>query len=166
MLTLFKAHTGYLHLLSACLRWSSSSLTSWLLEQTVLVLFLRVLITLNIADRWWWLSHCKYKSVCGHSVHRCKERIIRLWHHYCIKEGDGPISFGIFCCKLDIWVHLVDVLQELFFLCRLYDYKSVIYISLPYSWRMFTCVDDLHLKVLHVEFCHNWADRRPHVCSL
>ena len=64
MLTLFKSHAGYLHLLNALLRWSSSSLNTWWLEQTVLVLCLRVLITLNFADRWWWLYQCKDKSVC------------------------------------------------------------------------------------------------------
>ena len=165
MLALFKAHTGYLHLLSACLRWSSSSLGSWLLEQTVFALCLKVLITLNLADRWWWLSHCKCKFVCvGLFVHRCKERIIRLWHHYCIQEGDGPICFTIFCCKFDVWVHL-DVLQKYFFLCRIYDHKSVIYISHPYSWRMFRYVDGLYLKVLHTEVGHNGADWRPHGCS-
>ena len=39
MLTLFKAHAGYLHLLKALLRWSSSSCKRWWLEQTVLALF-------------------------------------------------------------------------------------------------------------------------------
>ena len=64
ILALFKAHTGYVHLSSACLRWPSSSLSYWLLEQIDFGLCLRVLMTLNLAARWWWLSHCKYKSVC------------------------------------------------------------------------------------------------------
>ena len=64
MLTLFKAHAGCLHLLNALLRWSSSSFIRWWLQQTVLALCLRVLITLNFADKWWWLSQYKYQSVC------------------------------------------------------------------------------------------------------
>ena len=64
ILALFKGHTGYLHLFNACVRWSSSSLSNWLLEQAVFVLCLRVLMTLNFAARWEWLYHCNYKSVC------------------------------------------------------------------------------------------------------
>ena len=63
ILALFKAHTGYVQLLRALLRWSSSSFSRWWLEQTVLALCLRVLMTLYLADRWRWLSHCRYKSV-------------------------------------------------------------------------------------------------------
>ena len=62
MLAQFKAHLGYLHLLNAILRWSSSSLNGW--ELMVLALCVRVLMTLYLAAKLWWLSHCKYKSVC------------------------------------------------------------------------------------------------------
>ena len=62
--SLFKAHAGYLQLLRALLMWSSSSFSSWWLEQTVLALCLKVLMTLYLADRWWWMSHCRYKSIC------------------------------------------------------------------------------------------------------
>ena len=64
MLALDRAHSGYLYFLRALLRWSSSSFSRQLLEQTVLVLCFKVLITLNLADRWWWLFQFKYKSVC------------------------------------------------------------------------------------------------------
>ena len=64
ILALFKAHAGYLQLLRALLRWSSSSFSRWWLEQAVLALCLKVLMTLHLADRWWWLSPCRYKSVC------------------------------------------------------------------------------------------------------
>ena len=33
------------------------------LLQTVLALWVRVLITLNLAERWCWLSHCRYWSM-------------------------------------------------------------------------------------------------------
>ena len=43
MLAQLRAQTGYLHLCSACLRWSSSLLSNCGLEQTVLALCVKVL---------------------------------------------------------------------------------------------------------------------------
>ena len=68
MFALFKSQPGYLHLLNACLRWPSSSFSSWGLEQAVLALCVRVLMTLYLAARLWWLSHYKYKSVHSSSI--------------------------------------------------------------------------------------------------
>ena len=34
------------------------------ISTTVLAQWVRVLITLNFAVRWWWLFHCKYWSMC------------------------------------------------------------------------------------------------------
>ena len=50
LLVLFKAHTGYLHICSACLR-RSSSLSNWLLEHTVFAQCFKLLITLNLVSR-------------------------------------------------------------------------------------------------------------------
>ena len=54
---------GYLHLVRAFLRCSFSCLSSSGLLHTVWALWERVLITLNLPERLWWLSHCKYWSV-------------------------------------------------------------------------------------------------------
>ena len=62
--TLSKAYLGYLHLVRAFLRWSFSCWSNSGLLHTVEALWERVWITLNLAERWWWLSHCKYWSVC------------------------------------------------------------------------------------------------------
>ena len=62
--TLSKAHLGYLHLVRAFLRWSFSFWSNSGLLHTVEALWERVWITLNLAERWWWLSHCRYWSVC------------------------------------------------------------------------------------------------------
>ena len=51
MLVLFQAHKGYMHLLRALYRWSSSSVINCLVEHTVFSLCLRVLMTLYFADR-------------------------------------------------------------------------------------------------------------------
>ena len=61
--TLSKAYFGYLHWVSAFLRCSISLQRSSGLLHTVLALWVRVLITLNFAERWWRLSHCRYCSV-------------------------------------------------------------------------------------------------------
>ena len=61
--TLSKAHLGYLHLVRAFLRWFFSCWSSSGLLHTVEALWERVWITLNLAEMWWWLSHCKYWSV-------------------------------------------------------------------------------------------------------
>ena len=61
--TMSMVHLGYLHLLSAFLRWSISFWRSSSLWHNVLPLWVMVLITLYVADRWWWLSHCRYWSV-------------------------------------------------------------------------------------------------------
>ena len=62
--TLSKAHLGYLHLVRAFLRGSFSCWSISGLLHTVVALWERVWMTLNLAERWWWLSHCKYWSVC------------------------------------------------------------------------------------------------------
>ena len=48
---------------SAFLRWVFSLWRSSGLLHTVWALWERVWITLNFAERWWWLSHCRYWSV-------------------------------------------------------------------------------------------------------
>ena len=63
LFTLSKAYLGYLHWVSAYLRWVFSLWRSSGLLHTVWVLWKRVWISLNLAERWWWLSHCRYWSV-------------------------------------------------------------------------------------------------------
>ena len=57
------AHLGYLQWLSIFLRWSISFWRSCSLLHTVLALWVRVLITLYWADKWWWLADCRYWSL-------------------------------------------------------------------------------------------------------
>ena len=62
--TLLMAQWGYLHFTKAFLRCCSSPWRSSGPVQTVLALWVSVPMTLYLADRLWWLSHCKYWSVC------------------------------------------------------------------------------------------------------
>ena len=61
---LSKHFRPHLHLGRAFLRWSFFCWSNSGLLHTVEALWERVWITLNLAERWWWLSHCKYWSVC------------------------------------------------------------------------------------------------------
>ena len=60
---LSKAHLGYLHWVRAVLMWSISLWRNSGLLHTVLALWVRVLITLNFAEMWWWLSHYMHWSM-------------------------------------------------------------------------------------------------------
>ena len=62
--TLLMAQGGYLHLTKAFLRCWSSLWRSSGSVQTVSALWVSVPMTLYLADRLWWLSHCKNWSVC------------------------------------------------------------------------------------------------------
>ena len=99
--TLSIAHLGYLQLVSAFLRCSISFWRSSGLLQTVLALWVGVLITLYLAKRWWQLSHCKYwVGVCRFPIQSNKQLIISLWFYNGIQDGDGTILLVVFHCKL------------------------------------------------------------------
>ena len=61
---LFRAQVGYLHLASALWRWFSSFCSSCGLEQMICALWCKVPIILYLDVKVWWLSHCRYGSVC------------------------------------------------------------------------------------------------------
>ena len=62
--TLLMAPWGFLHLTKAFLRCCSSLWRSSGPVHTVFALWVSVPMTIYLADRLWWLSHCKYWSVC------------------------------------------------------------------------------------------------------
>ena len=74
--TLSKAHLGYLHWMRAFLRWSFSCLSNSGLPHTVLALWEMVLIAMNLAERLWWLSHCKYWSVWVGFLYTVMDRLL------------------------------------------------------------------------------------------
>ena len=55
---------GYVHLGRAIPMSSSSLCSSWGLAQTVLALCVKVLNTLCLGEKLWWLSQCKYCLLC------------------------------------------------------------------------------------------------------
>ena len=61
--TLFITHLEYLYLNKASLRCCNPSLRSSGVVEIVLALWVSVPMTLYLAERLWWLSHCKYWSV-------------------------------------------------------------------------------------------------------
>ena len=68
------------------------------------------------------------------------------------RKGIDPSALAFSIVKLDVWVYVVNMFQESFFLCRIYDHTNVIYIFLPTSWRIFICFNGLGLQIYHVEF--------------
>ena len=62
-LTLLIAQLGELHLPRALLKWSISLWSKSGSVQTTLAPWVSVPMTLYLAERPWWLSHCKYWSV-------------------------------------------------------------------------------------------------------
>ena len=95
IVALLRAQMGYLHLCNACLWWSSSLLSNCGLELTILVLCVKVLKTLNLAARLWWLSHCKYRSVWVGCLYTVVARVVRLCHDQASKKGMNP-SFLVY----------------------------------------------------------------------
>ena len=73
--TLSKAHLGYLHLVRPFLRSSFSCLSNLGLLHTVWALWERMWVTLNLAERWWQLSHCKYWSVWVGFLYTAMDRL-------------------------------------------------------------------------------------------
>ena len=126
--TLSKAYLGYLPLVRAFLRWSISCWSNSGLLHTVLTLWERELMTLNLAVRWWWLSHCRYWSVCVGFLYTVMDRLPSdsgLTNG--VQEGDGPILFLVLHCKPDGRVNTVNVLKEVLFVDLLVDDKGVIH---------------------------------------
>ena len=121
--TLSKAHLGYLHLVRAFLRWSFSCWSNSGLLHTVEALWKRVWITLNLAERWWWLSHCRYWSVCVGFLYRVMDRVPSVSGLTSVQEGDGAILLVVLYCEPYSRVNTVDVLQEALFVSFLVDDK-------------------------------------------
>ena len=151
--TLSKAHLGYLHLVIAFLWWSFSCWSNSGLLHTVEALWERVWITLNLAERWWWLSHCKYWSVmCGFPVHSYGQRTISLWFNNSVHEGDGPILLVVLYCEPYSRVNTVNVLKEALLVGFLVDDTFVIHIPVPVLGGWGQC---LELFVLSTP-CRDW----------
>ena len=119
MFALVRAHSGYLHLFRALLSRSSSSFSRWLLEQAVLVLCFKVLITLNFADRW-----CKYWSVCMGFLYT---DVSREPSGCCItivsRKGMDPSVLASSVVKWMCGSTLLICSRKTLFLCSICDHK-------------------------------------------
>ena len=124
---------GYLHLLRALYRWSSSSVNKCLVEHTVFALCLRVLMTPYFADRWWQLSQCKYMSVWVGFL----KTVVLIDPSGCgitkvSRNGIDPSGFGssdVNWGSLGLYYLCVG---KFFFSCRVQDDTNVIHIPLPH----------------------------------
>ena len=115
--TLCRAQVGYLHFLSAWKRcYSSLCNTSWF-EQMVFALWYNVPTTLYFDGIVWWLSHCKYKSVC------VGFQYTEVWRL--------PSSLGVITMSKKGMDPSVLVSSQVNFILGLMEFK--------YSWKLFLC---------------------------
>ena len=112
--TLFSTHAGYLHLVSACFKCSSSCHNSLGLEQMVWTVWWSEPTILYLDDTAWLLSHCRYRSVCaipicsGHSI--CHLAIASTINIMCCNIQlygltSSTTSNGNICHLWTIWGH-------------------------------------------------------------
>ena len=131
--TLLMAQVGYLHLPIAFLRCLSSFWRSSGSVQTVFVPWVSVPMTLYLADRLWWLSHCKCWSVwVGFQYTVMDREASALQFYWRIKERYSPISLCTFHCKLDGWINFIYVFQEFLFTGLFLNDPCVIHKPIPY----------------------------------
>ena len=102
------------------------------LLHTVLALWEGVLITLNLAERLWWLSHCRYWSVWVHFLYTVIDRPpSSSGFTNGVQEGDGTILLIVLHCKFYGRINTVNVLKEVLFVGFLVDDKGVIHKPAP-----------------------------------
>ena len=164
--TLLMAHFGYLHFIRTSSRCCISSLSSLGVEHTTLSLCVRVLITLYLYDRLWWLSHCSYKSVWVGFLYTFV-RVPSAWGVIIVSrngmEPSGLVSSAVNMMEGSTELMFCKIFFSVWLL--LYD-KSVIYISFPYPRRAYRCCYGSVFKWLHIWISYNWAHRRPQSCPL
>ena len=96
-----------------------------------------------------------------------KEGIIRLWHHNCILgRGMDPSALASSVVNWICGSMLLICSRNLSFFAESMTTQVSSHMSLPNSWRIFSCVNGLGLRILHIEVGHIGAGGRPHGCSL
>ena len=112
--------------LTYCVDWSG-------VVQTVLALWVSVTMTLYLAARLWWLSHCKYWSVCVWVFNTL------LWIGNCLlavllryQGKELPHFLSTFHCKLNCWIYTIDMIQKFLFTGLLLNDPCVIHEPVPY----------------------------------
>ena len=92
----------------------------------------RVLITLNLAGRLWWLSHCRHWSVWVGFLYTVMDRPpFSSGFTVVSKKGMEPSLLVVLYCKFNGRVNTVNVLEEVLFIDFLVDDKGVIHIPAP-----------------------------------
>ena len=164
--TLSKAHLGCLHLVSAFLRWTFSLQRSSGLLHTVWALWVRVWITLNFAERWWWLSHYRYWSMWIGFLYTVIDRFPSASGFTMVsKKGMAPSSLLfstvncmagstlLMCCRKScLWIFFWMTNVSSTYLCQS--------LGVGCSTKSFL------LKVLHIQISCNGTDWGTHSCTL
>ena len=125
-------HPGYLHLPKAFLRCCISLWKGSGPVQTGMALWVRVTMTLYLAERLWWLSHCKYWSVWAGLQYTVTDKELSA---SCLikvsRKGIDPFSWLLSAVNLIAWFYIINMTQEQFFLGLLLKDKGVIHKPKP-----------------------------------
>ena len=130
--TLVMAQWGYLHFHSAVPKWFISPWSSSGSVKTTSGLWVNVPMTLYLAERLWWLSHCKYWSVWVGLWYTLKGQwIVCYGCDKGVKEGNSPIALSSFHSELDCWIDTVYMIQEYLSVSLFLDDPCVIHKPVP-----------------------------------
>ena len=133
---------------------------------TVLVLWVGVLITLYLADKWWWDVPLQVLICVGAiPIHCYGQCISSLWFDYGVQEGNGIILPVVLHCKPYGWVNNINVFWEVLLMVFWMTNVSSIYPSqsLGGEWQHLKA---FCLEVFHVKVSHYGADQGPIDSSL
>ena len=162
ILILLRAHAGYLYLVRALFKCSSSCFNSWVFEQMVFALRCRVSITLYFDGNVWLLSQCWYRSVCVGFLYTVLLRLpSSLGITNISRKGIDPSSL---CSSQINWMcwsmELMWSWKAL--LCDDSMMVNVSSTNLFQRWGVWSCANCFLFKVLHIKIGNYWADGRAH----
>ena len=95
---LFKAHVGHVHICNIIHKYSCSVLSRYGVECITLALCISVLTTQYLTDMSWWLSQCRYWSVCLGFLHTLMDNVL-----FCssLMSKNDMEPFGLLYCSIN-----------------------------------------------------------------
>ena len=145
---LSRTHLEYLHLVSALIRCYNSLIRSSGSVQTTLALWVRVLIKLYLAVRLWWLSHCKYWSMCMGFLYAVMDKELPTSGLTKVsRKGIGPFSW----LPSTAAIYIINMVQEVLLLILSLDNKYIICIPHPKSRKGGGGSECLIFNLFHIQ---------------
>ena len=98
------------------------------MEHTILV---SSLMTDLFADTGWLEFQSNYLSVCVGSIDSCVYSVIGVWSVLCVQEGDTTFIVWTLHSKLDMVIHIINMVEQDVHLVFFSYADYIIHISLP-----------------------------------